>query len=180
MGKPGIFISISLVLATLALSGGCGGGDDALDRARAREFMQTGDNSMARVETDFQTISEIRAQAWDKATGEDARLNTEELNQMAEDMKSALQTVNSSLAQAEDAYQQINSLSDSKDYKEYAGVMLELIAEYEKSVLAQQSALQNGQIPDLISGDTLAGGDTSAGIDSLREKARAIKSERNL
>ncbi len=160
--------------------------------ARAKEFMQTGDDWMAKVEADFQTISETRAEMMDKVTGDDASLNTDEINTIAENVKSASEAMANSLEQAESAYNEINSLDDAKNYKDYASVMLELIAEYNKFISMQQNTQGSSQPPDLESGappgpsgnQAAPSGsppaDPNSTINSLKQRAEAIKSERNL
>jgi len=188
----GLLLITCLVLALPTLSGGCGGGDKAADTARAKEFMQTGDDWMAKVEADFQTISETRAEMMDKVAGDDARLNTDKINKIAEDVKSASEAMANSLEQAESAYNEINSLDDAKNYNDYASVMLELIAEYNKFISMQQNTQGSSQPPDLESGATPGANgnqaapsgsspvDPNSTINSLRQRAEAIKSERNL
>ena len=161
----------SLALAFPTLSGGCEGGNNAADMARAKEFMQTGDEWMAKVEADFQIILETRSEMMDKATGDDAHLRADEIDEIADNLESASNIMANSLKQARAAYQEIKSLEDARDYKEYAITMLEMIAEYEASSSMRQSL-------DLQSAATPAASENN--LNSLKQKAEAIKSEKKL
>jgi len=187
---------------------GCGGDNEA-DKARAREIMLAGDAWMEEVEADFETITSAREEMRDMTTGDEADVDEDEAENLTEDLESTVQSMGESLEEAETAYQAIISLNDAADYKEYADVMLELVAEYEQ-VLSMQERMQGmrveGGMPDFEGGppseatppedweppEDMMPPDGSEGnmprggfmgdsrIEELKSEAEAIKNEKNL
>jgi hypothetical protein len=129
----------SLSLALLAMSVGCGGGENNTDKGSAKELMQSGDIWIEKAGSDFKNITTYSERIMETIDGNNG--NAESLMQ---EMESASQNMGDSLDNAKSAFQAITTLTDARDYKDYANVMLELIARYEQFLSTQ------GEIQKLI------------------------------
>src|SRR4030042_3633659 len=134
-------VIVSLALALVAMSIGCGGGENDTDKGSARELMQVGDAWNEKAEADFETMTS----AWEKMMGGNSSggtdINNGDAKSLTQEIQSALQGMGDSLDNAKSAFQAITTLTDARDYKDYANVMLELIAEYEQ-LLSMQKDIQ--------------------------------------
>ncbi|MDY6796776.1 MAG: hypothetical protein SWK76_16060 [Actinomycetota bacterium] len=136
-----LFMVACLGLALVGTLGGCGGGDNEADRAEAKELMVIGDAWMDEAEANFEILNEARQEMRGAMPGgeeseeseeSNGDIDEEEMEKFMEEMEATSESMVESLEGAEASFQAIMDLDDAADYKEYAGVMLELIAEYEQ------------------------------------------------
>lgn len=190
-----IVLTASLALALVVMLAGCGGGDDEADKARPKELMQTGDAWIEEAEADFEAVSSARQEMMESISSGEAEMDDGDVEGFIEDIESASQSMAESLEEAEAAYQAIVSMDDAVDYKEYAGVMLELIAEYEQVLSRQEEMSQrmaeggvrpmgDGPPADFTppegTGRGAFRGGMTGNIEELKAEAEAMKKEKNL
>jgi uncharacterized lipoprotein YehR (DUF1307 family) len=144
MKRMAILLTLAFfALCLAAMLAGCGGGDNEADKARARELMLEGDAWIEKAEAEYETIAAAMEEMGGARTSDGADVDESELESLREEIESASESMEEPLQEARTVFQDIVSLNDAVDYKEYANVVLELIDEYEQ-VLSMQGTMRQG------------------------------------